>query len=138
MHVGRSPKGQKQERERGGQEHTELAPIYLTFPLSTTSFSALIISSLGVSRSNRWICNTSIYVPSRLTLASTASKMCFRDSPTRLTQTGPSLVEVAAMGADRPSSSTPKKHLVRMTTRSRGMENCFRALPMISSERPWE
>ena len=32
---------------------TELAPMYLTFPLSTTSFSAFMISSLGVSLSKR-------------------------------------------------------------------------------------
>ena len=34
---------------------TELAPMYLTHPFSTTSFNAFMISSLGVSRSNRWI-----------------------------------------------------------------------------------
>lgn len=39
---------------------TLLAPMYLTFPLSTTSFNALITSSFGVSRSSLWICKTSM------------------------------------------------------------------------------
>ena len=36
-----------------GARRTELAPMYRTFPLSTTSFNAFMISSLGVSRSRR-------------------------------------------------------------------------------------
>lgn len=78
-----------------------------------------------------------MYVPSRSTLASTASKICFRDRPTRLTK-APSLRADAAIGGKLPSSSTPKKHLVRMTTRLRGMLYFFRALPRMASERPWE
>lgn len=119
---------------------TELAPIYRTFPLSTTSFSARIISSRGVSRSSRWICSTSIYVPSRRTLLSTASRMCLRDSPTRFTH-GPSLILLAAMSVcccESCSSHTPVKHLVMMTTRLRGMLYLVRALPMMRSETPCE
>lgn len=111
--------------------------MYRTFPLSTTSFSAFMISSRGVSRSKRWICSTSMYVPRRSTLASTASKMCLRDKPVRLTK-GPSFVADAAMGGNLPSSSTPKKHLVRITTRLRGMLYFFRAFPTTSSDLPWE
>lgn len=76
---------------------TELAPIYRTIPLSTTSFNALMVSALGVARSSLWICNTSINVPSLWTLFSTASKMCFLLSPTRFT-IAPSLIELTATG----------------------------------------
>ena len=37
------------------QAAIELAPIYLTFPLSTTSFRAFMISFFGVALSNLWI-----------------------------------------------------------------------------------
>jgi hypothetical protein len=86
---------------------TEDAPIYRTFPLSTTSFSARIISSRGVCLSSLCICNTSIYVPSRLTLSSTASKMCLRDKPMRFTK-APSFVLTAEMGSCSVPSFTPK------------------------------
>lgn len=43
----------EKEEVRKGVKLTELAPMYRTFPLSTTSFSAFIISSRGVSRSSR-------------------------------------------------------------------------------------
>jgi hypothetical protein len=66
-----------------------------------------MISSLGVSRSSLWICNTSMYVPRRSTLASTASKMCLRDSPTWFTMS-PSFVNIAAKGGCEPFAATPK------------------------------
>ena len=76
-----------------------------------------------------------MYVPKRRTLASTASKMCLRESPTRFT-IEPSLDVIAIMGGILPSSATPKKHLDMMTTRSRGMLYSFRALPTSSSDLP--
>lgn len=39
---------------------TELAPIYRANPISTTSFSARMISSRGTSGSMRWIWKTSM------------------------------------------------------------------------------
>ena len=84
----------------------ELAPKYLTFPLSTTSFKAFMISFLGVFRSNLWICRTSIYVPNLFTLASTASKMCLRLRPTALT-ISPSFTDMAAILGCPPVVSTP-------------------------------
>lgn len=118
-------------------ERTELAPIYLTLPLSTTSFKARIISSLGVCRSRRWMYKTSIYVPRRLTLSSTASMIFLRDSPTRFTQV-PSLFCAKCSGVWPPSSSIPANSLVLITTRCRGMLYFFNAFPTMISETPLE
>ena len=58
------------------------SPIYLTFPLLTTSWRASIVSSIGVFASKRWICRRSIYVVSRrLREASTALKIAWRERP---------------------------------------------------------
>ena len=125
-------------RSFSGARHTELAPRYLTHPISTTSFKALIISSGGTSGSMRWICSTSIYVPSLFVLACTASRICLRDNPTRFT-IRPSLIVAAYIDScGSPGPLVPKRHLVMSTTFSRGMLYVERALPIISSDRPLE
>lgn len=66
--------------------HMLEAPIYLTLPDLTKSSNACIVSSMGVSLSNRWICNKSMYSKSNLfRLASTALKIAFLDRPPWLT-----------------------------------------------------
>jgi hypothetical protein len=76
-----------------------------------------------------------MYVPSRLTLASTASKMCFRERPTRFTM-GPSLVDTVEIGGWPPVVSTPKNTLDRMTTLERGISKTLNAFPTICSDFP--
>lgn len=118
--------------------HTELAPIYRTHPISITSFSALIISSRGTSRSMRWICNTSMYVPSRRMLACTASNMCFRDNPERLTSRPSLTVAANTLSWGWSGSLVANRHLVIITTPSLGILYFNRAFPIIISDTPFE
>jgi hypothetical protein len=55
----------------------EEAPLYLTLPLSTTSFRALMISSRAVVWPSRWICNTSYRFPSERGFRPRHSKCVF-------------------------------------------------------------